>query len=116
MSKSYFHDRLVLLLLTVNSFLAVASILIIAFNLGDISKAYIVQYLPHLNILDRQQVGGLGEILSFIAFIIIIFAFQLVISMKLYHIRKHAAQIVLVLSLILLVYTLIVSYSLLNLR
>ncbi len=116
MSKTYFHDRLVLLLLTVNAFLTVAGILIVSLNLGDTSTAYTIRYLPNLNILDRQKVGGLGEILSFIGFIVMIFVFQLVVSMKLYHIRKHAAQIVLVLSLILLVYTVIVSYSLLNLR
>lgn len=116
MSKTYFHDRIVLLLLTVNSFLAIAGILLISLNLGDTSNAYIVQYLPHLNILDRQQVGGLGQILSFIAFIIIVFVFQLIVSLKLYHIRKHASQIVLALTLILLVYTVITSYSLLNLR
>ncbi len=116
MSKTYFHDRLVLLLLTVNAFISLAAILIIALNLGDTSSAYIIKYLPRLNILDRQQVGGLGEILSFIAFIVIVFVFQLVVSRKLYHIRKHAAQMVLALSLILLIYALIVSYSLLNLR
>lgn len=116
MSKTYFHDRLVLLLLTVNAFLAVASILIIALRLGDTSVAYTVQYFPHLNPLDQKKVGGLGEILSFIGFIVVAFIFQLVVSMKLYHIRKHAAQMVLALSLILLVYALIVAYSLLGLR
>lgn len=116
MSKAYFHDRLVLLLLTINSFLAVASILIISLNLGDTRVAYTFKYLSHLNLLDQKKTAGLSEIVSFIAFIAIIFVFQLVVSMKLYHIRKHAAQAVLALSLILLVYALIVSYSLLNLR
>lgn len=113
--RPFFHDRLVLLLLTINAFLVAVCVATILLRLGDTSESYIAQYRANLG-LDAYKVGGVREVLSFIPFAVIVFAFQLVVGVRMYHIRKRVTHIILLLTTLLLVLTLIVSYSLLTLR
>ncbi len=113
--RAFFHDRFVLLLLTINSFLLALVIISILLRLGDPSEGYIVQYRANLG-LDGYKAGGIGEILSFIAFAVIVYGFQLGLGLKMYHLRKRVTHIILLLTLLLLTLTLIVSFSLLGLR
>lgn len=114
-SRTFFHDRLVLLLLTLNSFLLVLIVATILLRLGDTSEGYIVQYRSNLG-LDAFKVGGIKDILSFIPFAAVVFAFQLVIGMRMYHVRSRITHIILLLTSLTLILTLIVSYALLGLR
>jgi len=113
--RPYFHDRFILLLLTVNSFLAIVCVLSVVLRLDETGGSYIAQYRSNLGI-DHFKVGGAKDILSFALFAVLAYVFQLIISMRIYHIRKHAAWAVLMFTTILLIFTLIVSNSLLILR
>lgn len=114
-SRAYFHDRLVLLFLTINSFLVILIALTVLLRLGDQAAGYIVQYRSNLG-LDGFKVGEASEMLSFIGFAILVFVLQLFMSVRMYHIRKHVSQITLIFTSVLLVFTLIVSNALLVLR
>lgn len=84
-------------------------------RLGDTSESYIAQYRANLG-LDAYKVGGLREILSFIPFVVIVYLFQLLVGVRMYSVRKRVSHIILLLTTLLLVLSVIVSFSLLSLR
>lgn len=114
-TKRYLHDRFVLFFLAINAFLLLAILVGVFFRLGDTSDGYIQQYRSNLG-LNGYRVGGVGEMISFAIFGVMVFAFQLIISFRVYDIKKQAAWVVLVLSTLLLVLTLFVSSALIQLR
>lgn len=114
-TKRYLHDRFVLFFLAINAFLLLAIVVSVLFRLGDTSDSYIQQYRSNLG-LNGYRVGGVGEMISFTIFAAMVFAFQLIISFRVYDIKKQASWVVLVLSTLLLVLTLFVSSALIQLR
>jgi hypothetical protein len=115
-SKKYLHDHLVLLLLSINVFLALAGSLFILFRLStDHGNSYIVQYRSSLGI-NAFKTGGVTELLSFIAFAALVLVVHSVLSLRAYHIHRQLAIAVLGLGSLLLVLTIIVSNALLVLR
>lgn len=113
--KKYFHDRFVLLMLTINIFLTFVTVAVILLNLGDTSNSYIQAYRSNLG-LNAYQVGGVGQIISFAVFAVAALVAQILISVRFYSIRKEASWTILVLGTLLLILTLIVSNALLQLR
>ena len=113
--KKYFHDRFVLLMLTINSFLTVLVTASILLRLGDTSDIYIKSYRANLG-LNGYSAAGLDQILSFIVFAAFVLVAQFVLSLRLYHLRKQAAWAVMIMSSLLLVLSLIVANALLQLR
>jgi hypothetical protein len=113
--KSYFHDRLILLILSINTFLAVALILSALFALSDNSAVFIRQYRSNLG-LDGYEAGGIKDILAFVFFGVIIYLFQLYASIRIYHIRKHLSLIILFMALIIYIFSLLVINALLGLK
>jgi hypothetical protein len=105
----------VLFFLAVNTFLALAVIASVLLRLGDTSDGYIQQYRSNLG-LNGYRVGGVGEMVSFVVFAVILFVFQLFISFRVYDIKKQAAWTVLVLTTLLLILSLFVSSALIQLR
>lgn len=114
-NNRYIHDRFILFFLAVNAFLTLAILVSIVLKLGDTGEGYIEQYRSNLG-LNGYRTGGLTDIISFIIFAVMVYAFQLVISMRVYDVKKQAAWTVVVLSSLLLVLTLFVSSALLQLR
>lgn len=114
--KNFFHDRVVLLLLSINTFLALLGSLLILLRL-DSSRpdGYIVQYRANLG-LSAFKSGGASTLVSFILFSLLILAFHTVLSMRIYPIRRHFAIAILALALLLLMLSIIVSNALLVLR
>ena len=114
--KKYIHDRLVLLLLTVNSFLAVLTSVLILLKL-DSSRAdsYIVEYRANLG-LSVFKSGGSATFISFILFVFLILIMNTALSVRIYEHRRYYAVTVLALGLLLLVLAFIVSNALLVLR
>jgi hypothetical protein len=114
--KRYFHDRLVLLLLSINTFLAVLSSVLILLRM-DSSRAdsYIVQYRANLG-LSAFKAGGSSTFLSFILFAFITLGLSVMLSMRVYPFHKQFAVAILSLGLLLLTLGLIVSNALLVLR
>jgi hypothetical protein len=115
-TKKYFHDRTVLLLLGVNVFLTFLVIVSVLFRLqlGG-GSGFIVQYRANLGI-DQYKAGGLANLLSFIGFAVVILAANIVLSHKTYHIRRQLSLLVLTLGVLLLLLCVIVSNALLALH
>lgn len=115
-TKKYFHDHLVLLLLSINAFLAVAGSVFILLRLGTShGNAFIVQYRSPLGI-NAFKTGSVIDILSFVAFAALVLAIHTVLSLRAYHIHRQLAITILSLGILLLTLTIIISNALLVLR
>jgi hypothetical protein len=111
--KKYLHDRTILLLLSVNTFLAVLSSLLILLRLDPgRGTGYIVQYRSNLG-LNEFKSGPSSVLLSFIVFSMLVLVFHVFLSARVYHIRRHFSVVVLGMGLLLLTLSLIVSNALL---
>jgi hypothetical protein len=115
-TKKYFHDHLVLLLLSINAFLAIAVSLFIILRLSTShGTVYIVQDRSSLGI-NRFQPGSVTDILAFVVFAILTLAISIILSIGAYKIHRQLTIIILSLGILLLTLTVIVSNALLVLR
>lgn len=110
--KRYFHDRLVLLFTSVNSFCILLIGALLLLRIGDSSGRYIVQYRSNLG-LNAFKTGGLSALLSFLLFAIAVFALHLFLSMRIYNHRRYISIAILALGLVLLIFAIVVSNALL---
>lgn len=110
--KKYSHDRIVLLLLSINSFLLLLGILMIILRLDPSNTVYAVQYRSSLG-LNAFKSGSASGILSFAMFSVLVFAFHTYLSRKAYPIRRHFALTVLGMATLLLTLSIIISNALL---
>jgi|ERR1039458_21793 hypothetical protein len=114
--KKYFHDNFVLLLLSINVFLAFADSIYILVRLStNHGSGYIVQYRPSLGI-SAYQAGGILELFSFVGFAIIVLVTNTTLSLRAYKIHRQLAVVVLCLGILLLLLTIIISNALLVLH
>lgn len=114
--KKYFHDHFVLLLLSVNIFLAIADSIFILIRLGTShGSGYIVQYRPSLGI-SAYQAGSVFELYSFVGFAVVVLVIHATLSFRAYNIHRQLAIAILCLGVLLLVLTAIVSNALLVLH
>jgi hypothetical protein len=115
--KNYLHDHYVLLLASINSFLAIAGIIFVFIKLISINHAngYIVQYRPSLGV-GSYQTGSIDQLISFTVFALIILILNLVLSYKAYKIHRQLATVILTLGILLLILNIIISNALLKLR
>lgn len=112
----YFHDRIVLLLITLNVFITGLMSVLILYRLdGGSSDNFIVQYRSNLG-LGGYEAGGVFEFIAFIIFALIILLSHIVLSMRIYDEKRQYSLAVLSLSLILVVFSLVVSNALLAIR
>lgn len=113
--KRYFHDKLILALLSVMVFFILLSTVIILLKLSSSgSSGYIVTYRSTLG-LGGYKPGGALEFVSFIIFGFLVFALHLYASLRLYHVRRYVSIAVLVLGVLLLILSTIASNALLEL-
>ena len=118
-TKKYFQDHLVLLLLSINAFLAVAGSIYLLVNLSSRhSTTYFVQCRDCSNIgaIDRFINGSIVQLLSLAAFSVLVLAAHTVISLRVYRIHRQLAILVLCLGILLLALTVIIGNALLSLR
>jgi hypothetical protein len=113
--KQYLHDRLVLLLLSVDAFLAFLLTLLTLVRLDSGHNSYIVQYRSDATISAFKS-GSSTELLGFVVFGLLVLAIHIVISLRVYVIHRQLAVVVLGLGMLLLVLAIIVSNALLVLR
>ncbi|MDL2363396.1 MAG: hypothetical protein QFB86_03385 [Patescibacteria group bacterium] len=114
--KKYFHDHLVLALLSVNGFIAVGGIIFLLVRLATShGNGYIVQYRS-VEVIDRFKTGTVVDLLSFAVFMALVLGIHSVLSWRMYKINRHLAIAVLALGILLLVLTSIISNALLVLR
>ncbi|NDC21782.1 hypothetical protein EBZ57_00225 [bacterium] len=114
--KKYFHDHFVLLLLSLNAFLAVAgSIATILRMSTSHGTGYIVQYRANLGV-NAFKTGVALDIVSFVVFFAVVLVANAVLSYRVYTISRELTITILSLGLLLLSLAIIVSNSLLALR
>lgn len=114
--KKYFHDRLILLLLSLNVFLAFLASVWVLFKLDSgRSAGYIVQYRSSLGI-SALKTGSAGELVAFILFALMVLVIHFVLSVRTYSIKREVAVVILAFGVLLLVMSIIVSNALLVLR
>jgi hypothetical protein len=114
--KRYFHDRLVLVLLTVGVFLSVAETLAVLIRLsGENSTGFIVQYRANLGI-DAFKTGTVWDLLMFVFFSMLVLVGHIMLSMRTYPIHRQLSVAILALAVLLLLLAIIVSNALLILR
>ncbi len=115
-SKKYFHDHLVLLLLSINAFLAVLGTILIIIRLSaSHSDAYFTQYRSSLGINDFKT-GSVVELFGFFVFIWLVMVAHTMLSLRAYKIHRQLAIAILSLGILLLVLSIIISIALLALR
>ncbi len=118
-SKKYFHDHLVMLLLSVNVFLAVGAGLFILVSLSTgHGNGYIVQCRDCSNpvAINKFTNGNVVGLLSFVAFAVLVLAAHVILSLRAYQIHRQLAIAILALGILLLTLTIIISNALLVLR
>ncbi len=113
--QTYFHDRLILLILSINTFLALALLLSAILALNDSSAGFIREYRSNLG-LDGYEAGGVQDILAFAVFSVLVYAFQIYTSVKIYHVRKHISLMILLITMIIYIFALLVINALLGLK
>lgn len=110
--KNYFNDRLVLLLISVNTFLAVVTSLLILFRLrGGNTEGLVAQYHANLG-LSAFEPGSTSTFVSFILFVFMVLGLHTVLSMRMYHRRREYSIAILWMGLFLLVFALVVTNAL----
>lgn len=115
--KRYFHDRMVLLLLSINIFLSLLASVLILLKLDSNSENLkLIQYRPKLGFSSYTYSTSNLTYLSFIVFALFVLIFHWVLSVRVYTIRRHFAVAILALGMLLLVLTIIISNALLVLR
>lgn len=117
--KTYFHDHLVMLLLSISAFLAIGASLFILLSLGaSHSSSYIIQCrdCSNTNAARKFTNGTIASLLSFVVFAMLVLAAHAALSFKAYRIHRQLAITILALGVLLLIFTIIVSNSLLVLR
>ncbi len=117
--KKYFHDHLVLLLLSINVFLAVAGSIFVLVSLSSgHSTTYIVQCRDCSNpdAVNKFTNGGVVNLLSFVVFMLLVLAVHVMLSFRTYQIHRQVTISILSLGTLLLILAIIVANSLLVLR
>ncbi len=114
--QRYIHDRLVLLLLTANTFFAVLTTVLILLKLDSSrSSGYIVGFRPSLG-LSAYYKGDSTGILSFAVFSLLVLVFHTILSIRVYGVRRNFAIVILGMGLLLILLSLVISNALLLLR
>lgn len=105
-----------LLLLTVNTFLAVMESLWVLLRIsGGRSEGFIVQYRANLGI-SAFKTGTASEFLSFAGFVLVVLVINTILSMRMYHHHRQYAITILSFATLLMVLAIIVSNALLTIH
>ncbi len=118
-AKTYFHDHLVMLLLSINAFLALGGALFLVLSMGSgHSSRYIIKCRDCSNpgAVNKFTNGGVRGLLSFVLFAALVMVVHTVLSYHAYQIHRQLAVTILALGVLLLILMIIVSNALLVLR
>lgn len=115
-SKKFFHDRIVLLLLSINVFLVIAGSLFIVLRLVSSAQlqGLIGEYRSNLG-LSEFRPGDTTTFISFIIFMIVVLLFHIALARRTYHLRRYFSLAVMGLSTLLITLAVIISNALLSL-
>jgi hypothetical protein len=111
--KKFFHDQLVLLLLSVNTFLTLVTTVWILLRLDNArSTGFIVEYRDNVGI-SAYKTGRAADILAFIIFAFLVLIVNTVLSWRVYGHHRKYSLVILSLGTLLLVLSIIISNALL---
>jgi hypothetical protein len=114
--KQYLHDKLILLLLSVNTFLTLLGGILVLLRLGSSgSDVYIVEYRANLG-LSAFTRGAATPLMSFVIFVLLVMVAHTLLSMRVFTVRRQLSVIILAMGTLLLTLAIIVSDALLKLR
>lgn len=114
--KKYFHDRLVLMFLSISIFLAALSSALVFLRLDSgRTGGYIVQYRANLGV-SAFKTGASSDLYAFIAFVVIVLVVHIIMSMRVYSEHRSFAVTILGMGVLLITVATIVSNALLVLR
>ncbi len=112
--KKYFHDRLILFLLSINGFFTLLTSILILLRLDSNSTdSYLVQYRSDLGIGGYQYQSNGVAFFTIIIFAVTVFVMNAVLSMRIYDEKRDFSVAILSLGTLLVLLTLIVSNALL---
>lgn len=113
--KKYFHDRVVLLLLSVNAFFALLATAAILFRLsGAHNSGFIAEYRSNLG-LSAFRPGSSMTFVAFMVFVLGVAVFHGFLSKKMYPMSRQLGLAILSLGTLLIILATIVSNALLGL-
>jgi hypothetical protein len=114
--KKYLHDKFVLLLVSINVFLAFLCIVLVLLRagLGQGVDGYIVEYRANLG-LSAFQKGSILSIFGFVFFAMLTLVFNVLLSVRTYTVRRTLSLTILGLGVLILLLAIIVSNALLAL-
>ena len=114
--KTYFHDHTVLLLLSINTFLAIGGSILTLVRLSTSQgTGFIVQYRSNLGI-NAFKTGNALEIISFVAFAFVALTIHTTLSLRAYKINRQLSLVILSFGIMILLLAVIISNALLALR
>lgn len=114
--KKYLHDKVVLVLITAMAILLVIGVSLVLLRF-DVSKnpTTIVAYRP--NISGSSYISGKPiDIYSLALFMVVISVAAVVLSARLYHLRKYLSVFILASTVFLLILAIRVSWSVISLQ
>jgi hypothetical protein len=115
--KKYLRDRTILFLVTVNIFLSLLCTVIILLNIGRKGDSLrLTEYRQNLGLSGYHYSTSNTAYLSFIIFALLVATFHILLSIRVYSIRRQFAVAILAMGLLLLTISIIVSNTLLVLR
>jgi hypothetical protein len=114
-SKKFFNDHLVLALVSVNVFLAIACCLFILLRLSTGHGLATIQYRETVGI-NQYKTGSIVDLVALAVFAIVTLISNIALSLGIYKINRQLAIVILTLGILLLVLTAIVSNALLVFR
>ena len=122
-NKHFLHDRTVLLLVSIQSFMTLLAATLILLKLSTVrgKVSFVTQFRSQPNALDFVT-GGVGingtvwDIVGFIVAAVLFFGVGTVLAYRVYKIDRSLSIVILVLTLILLLFLTAVSNILLTLR
>lgn len=113
-ANKFIHDRIVLLLVSINSFLTVVASMFILLSMNSAKSAsYIVEYRGNLG-LSAYKPGDSSAFLSFIVFMFLVLGFHILLARKVFHIRRQLSLVIMGMGTLLIVLSAIVSSALLG--
>jgi hypothetical protein len=112
--KKYFHDKLILLILSANVSITILGTILMLLKLGNSSASHIIQNRTDLG-LNQYKNGTSVSLYAFIVFIWITLLIGATLSYRTYGIRRDFSVIVLGLGLLLIIMAILVSSLLINL-
>lgn len=110
--KKYYHDRTILLLVTTTVFFVLLELVLVLLSRGSGGHLNLVQYRPNLGLSAYTYDSSSLPYISFIVFSFMIAIIHILLSIKIYIIRRHYALVVLGMGVLLLILVIIVSNAL----